>query len=154
MEFISVVDKNIYFGKYPDENILSLLTHLNIHTVIDLTHFLENLPTYTLPEGINRVEFPIPDFGTGEDEKVEELVEYILRVILPSNVYIHCKGGHGRSGTVAAILYGKVYNKTGEESLNHIKECHDKRKTMSKRMRHLGSPHSSSQKEQVKRILG
>lgn len=154
MEFISVVDKNIYFGKYPDENILNIIKELKIHTVIDLTHFLENLPTYTLPKGINRIEFPIPDFGIEEDDKVDEFVSFILRDVLPCNIYIHCKGGHGRSGTIAALLYGKIHNKNGEESLNYINECHDKRKTMSKRMRYLGSPHSLSQKEQVKRMLG
>ena len=154
MEFISVVDKNIYFGKYPNKEILNTLLDLKIDTVINLTHFLEDLPNYILPETVKRVDFSIPDFGIEEDDKVERFITYILNNLLPGNIYIHCKGGHGRSGTIAALLYGKIYNKNGEESLNYIRECHEKRKSMSRRMRFLGSPQSTSQKEQVLRLLG
>ena len=154
MEFILDVDKNIYFGKYPNEETLNTLLDLKIDTVINLTHFLEDLPKYALPESVKLIYFPIPDFGIEEDDKVEKLISYILNNLLPGNIYIHCKGGHGRSGTISALLYGKLYNKNGEESLNYIRECHEKRKTMSRRMRFLGSPQSTSQKEQVLRLLG
>ncbi len=152
MEHISVVDDNIYFGKYPDESILETLSNLNITTILDLTHFFENLPSYNLPNNIKRIHFEIVDRGIEEDHKVEELINSLISS-QSFPIYIHCKRGHGRSSTIASILYGKSNSKTAEESIDYIKKCHEKRTVVSKKVRMLNTPMNDVQKEQIYRML-
>jgi protein-tyrosine phosphatase len=153
MEFISKVNEQIYFGKYPDNAILKALHEVGIKLIIDLTHFTDNLPKYS--SVVKRIEFPIVDMGIEDDELTLRNVMFIKSLFLNGHnpVYIHCRGGHGRSGVIACLLYGLVYNKTAEESLEAIKGAHDNRKQMSRKMRILGSPQTSEQKLQVMRLL-
>ena len=152
MEHISIVDDNIYFGKYPDESILQTLSNLNITTILDLTHFFENLPSYKVPDTMKRLHFEIVDRGVEDDDKVLELIDGIISS-QSYPIYIHCKRGHGRSGMIASVLYGKMNNKTGEESIDYIKKCHEKRTVVSKRVRMLNTPMNDTQIEQVLRLL-
>ena len=152
MEHISIVDDSIYFGKYPDESILQILSNLKITTILDLTHFFENLPSYKVPDNMKRIHFEIVDRGVEYDEKVKELIEGIISS-QSFPIYIHCKRGHGRSGTIAAILYGKMNSKTADESIDYIKKCHEKRTVVSKRVRMLNTPMNDTQKEQIYRLI-
>ena len=153
MDFISKVNEQIYFGKYPDEDILKALKELNIKLIIDLTHFTDNLPKYS--SIVKRIEFPIVDMGIQEDDLTLQHIMFIKTLFLNGDnpIYIHCKGGHGRSGVIACLLYGLLYDKTAEESLEAIKEAHNLRKQMSRKTRILGSPQTSDQKLQVMRLL-
>ena len=155
MDFIAKVNDQIYFGKYPDENILETLKELNIKLIIDLTHFTDNLSKYPSIEDIKRIEFPIVDMVIQEVELTLQYVMFIKSLFLRGDnpIYIHCRGGHGRSGVITCLLYGLLYDKTAEESLEAIKEAHDNRKQMSRRMRILGSPQTQEQKFQVMRLL-
>jgi len=152
MEHISIVDDSIYFGKYPDESILQTLSNLKVTTILDLTHFFENLPSYKVPDNIKIIHFEIIDRGVEDDEKVKELIEGIIST-QSFPIYIHCKRGHGRSGTIASILYGKMNNKSGKESIDYIKKCHEKRTVVSKRVRTLNTPMNDIQKEQILRLI-
>ena len=155
MDFISKVNDQIYFGKYPDDDVLKSLKDLNIKLIVDLTHFTDRLSNYSSIEGIKRLEFPIVDMGIQEDELTLQYVLFIKSLFLNGDnpVYIHCRGGHGRSGVITCLLYGLLYDKTAEESLECIKEAHDSRKQMSRRMRIIGSPQTIEQKLQVMRLL-
>lgn len=155
MDFVSKVNDQIYFGKYPDEDILNYLKELNIKLIIDLTHFTDNLPDYPQIDGIKRRYFPIVDMGIEGDEITLKYVLFIKTLFLngDSPIYIHCKGGHGRSGVFTCLLYGILYDKTAEESLEAIKEAHNNRKQMSRKTRILGSPQTPDQKLQVMRLL-
>ena len=82
MDFISKVNDQIYFGKYPDEDILEALKELNIKLIIDLTHFTDRLPKYPFIEGIKRIEFPIVDMGIQEDELTLQYVMFIKSLFL------------------------------------------------------------------------
>ena len=152
MEHISIVDDNIYFGKYPDESILKTLSNLNVSTILDLTHFFENLPSYKVPDNMKRIHFEIVDRGVEEDEKVKELIDSLIST-QSFPIYIHCKRGHGRSGTIASILYAKMNNKRADESIDYIKKCHEKRTVVSKRVRMLNTPMNDIQKEQIYRLI-
>jgi len=152
MEHISIVDDNIYFGKYPEETILQTLSNLNVTTILDLTHFFENLPLYKVPDNMKRIHFEIVDRGVEDDEKVKKLIDSLIST-QSFPIYIHCKRGHGRSGTIASILYGKMNGKTADESIDYIKKCHEKRTVVSKRVRMLNTPMNDIQKEQIYRLI-
>lgn len=107
-------------------------------------------------------KFSIPDMDIAEDE---ELIDFIKNILLPAvlkakstdgnNVYIHCHGGHGRTGTVSAILVGILYGLTGLEALEHVKQVHRMRDKPSKdhQGKIIEAPQTDSQKKQVIRIL-
>jgi hypothetical protein len=98
--------------------------------------------------------FPIKDRKAPTFEKLCEIVEYIEG--LEGVVYIYCKGGHGRSGTIAACVYGSENNLKGEQTLEHVNAEWKKQRDMEKlrpRIRKLGSPQTNVQKRMVRRFL-
>jgi protein-tyrosine phosphatase len=101
---------------------------------------------------MKRIHFEIVDRGVEDDDKVMELIDGVV-TSQSYPIYIHCKRGHGRSGMISAILYGKMNNKSGEESIDYIKKCHEKRTVVSKRVRMLNTPMNDTQIEQVLRLL-
>jgi protein-tyrosine phosphatase len=155
MNFISKLNDKIYFGKYPDKDILNSLKEIGIKVIVDLTHFTDNLPSYTLFEGVTRIEFPIVDRSVEEDESTLSLISTIKEHILKDNypIYIHCKGGHGRSGTITCILYGLLYNKIAEEAIETIKKAHSDRVNVSRRIRLSSSTQTEPQQLQITRLL-
>ena len=57
------------------------------------------------PHELRFVHCPIPDFGVLEDESLQALVAELQRELADGHtLYIHCMGGHGRTGTVVANL--------------------------------------------------
>lgn len=99
--------------------------------------------------------FPIHDRKAPSIRYLEKIVTFILS--LEGVVYLFCKGGHGRSGTIAACLYGKIHHLPGREAMAHInKEWHSQR-DMSKirpKIIKLGSPQTAIQKRTVVTFLG
>ena len=74
------------------------------------------------------VTLPIPDTKTVSDARVAGLVLDILRRIRAGEVlYIHCRGGHGRTGTVCSILLGALYGLRGPAALSTYQALHDLR---------------------------
>ena len=59
-------------------------------------------------EEIDYIKFPIDDFGVPSNNKFDELKELISTItknlILSNPVLIHCNGGKGRSGMIAALV--------------------------------------------------
>ena len=68
-------------------------------------------------------------------------------------IYIHCKGGHGRSGVIAGYLYGITNNLSHSKVLQELKNAHNRRIIVNTKCRKLGCPQTRSQKEQLKRLL-
>jgi protein-tyrosine phosphatase len=155
MEFISKINDQIYFGKYPDKDVLKALQDIGIKVIVDLTHFTDNLPSYTLFEGVKRIEFPIVDRGIEDDEITLQFIQSLKDHILNDNypIYIHCKGGHGRSGTVCCILYGILYNKGIDEAINTIKKSHNDRVVIPRKVRLSSSSQTDIQQDQIVRLL-
>lgn len=42
-------------------------------------------------------------------------------------IYIHCNGGHGRAGTVASVIVGKMLSMDVCEAVSHIELCRNSR---------------------------
>lgn len=57
------------------------------------------------------VHFPIEDCCITDDEKVLNLAQQLAKDILNGEVlYLHCWGGHGRTGTVVCLILHLLFN--------------------------------------------
>jgi protein-tyrosine phosphatase len=56
------------------------------------------------------VHFPIRDCGVTDDGRVLELARSLVQAISEGEViYLHCWGGHGRTGTLVCIMLHLMY---------------------------------------------
>lgn len=85
------------------------------------------------PDLVNRsgkkvtfLHFPIDDFSiAGEQSTMQFVNELVLRVRQGRKMYIHCQGGHGRTGLIAIQLFIALYGVGYEEAHQMINKYHD-----------------------------
>lgn len=81
-----------------------------------------------LPVGqFNHVK--IDDMGITDDAIVlENCNRIVAQIRAGEKIYLHCSGGHGRTGTFLAIILNKIYPYlTLDQILNYIQYSHDQR---------------------------
>jgi protein-tyrosine phosphatase len=134
--------------------ISQLLTEGQFGLFLDLTSPEDNLPQYVCPSGTTRWHIPTPDRGILPDHTIAPLISQLSTVVLSGHrIYIHCRGGHGRSATVAACLYGYISQQSGPTVLSIIYQSHQTRRVMKPTFRRMGAPQTLVQKQQVLRLL-
>ena len=105
-----------------------------------------------LRPGMVFIDFPVPDYSTVDDEASSLLLCSLLRLLHadPTHcLYVHCWGGHGRSGVVAASLLGVWHRIPGASALRKLQRVHLLRG-------HRGdweSPQTDAQRAQVHRLI-
>lgn len=90
------------------------------------------------------------DLRAADDDALMEFMPQLADMVRKPNelVYIHCWGGHGRTGIVIALLLVILYELDGEEALRLTELYHSKRT----QIRGQHSPQTRVQIEQVKRL--
>lgn len=74
------------------------------------------------------LEQPITDQDVTADEQIAALVLRVLSRVHDGRVaYVHCRGGHGRTGTVCALILGLLYDLDGPRALVTYQALHDLR---------------------------
>ncbi len=74
------------------------------------------------------LSLPIPDRLTTSDAQVSRFVLDLASRLLEGEVlYVHCRGGHGRTGTVCSLLLGLLYELRGGHALALYQALHDLR---------------------------
>lgn len=106
--------------------------------------------TIVNPEHLKFLHHGIVDCGTTTDLTVLELaLDICWRMVADEVVYLHCWGGHGRTGTVVAVTLGLMYGCASHEALNRTQTYHDLRVCPL----NVPSPQTPQQRRQVERIL-
>ena len=157
MERSSYFIKNrALFGSFPEQEAVKELEDSGVRHFIDLTHATESkiVPYKTK---YNYISFPITDHQIPRD--IPKFAAFIVRIAdiifdlkNDNMVYVHCKGGHGRSGIVVASLLCHIFNLTSSQSLEHTTLCHSHRKSMREKWRKIGSPQTYQQKNFVHQL--
>jgi protein-tyrosine phosphatase len=168
-------------GGYPKTKVeLDKLLEAGITTFVCLNEPLDMVRFYcTYEDQLPRdksctfINEPIKDMYISTDNKISLLCDNIVkRLRSGEKVYIHCTGGHGRTGTVAAIVLYKLYKLSLHEILDYLQYSHDQRvsnyfgpyfwtKTLNETdqqkacfaVGQVPTPQASIQYEQVKRLI-
>ena len=104
------------------------------------------------PHEIKFLHCPIVDCACTTDEDVQQLAEDLCERLLFTDqvLYIHCWGGHGRTGTIVGVMLGMLYALNDKSALMRTQLYHDLR-TCTLR---VPSPQTGPQRKQVCRVLG
>jgi protein-tyrosine phosphatase len=120
----------------------------------DVQRIMENKVIHpTLNTDVVNMTFdhcPIKDCSTVADEIVFNLAKDLVKAIHDGEVvYLHCWGGHGRTGIMVCLMLHLMYGLTANEALERCQFLHDIRKMPII----VSSPQTFHQKEQVRRII-
>lgn len=99
---------------------------------------------------LDLLHLPIVDGSITSDTALSRLADDCCQRILDGQkLYVHCWGGHGRTGTLVAVMLGRLYGLSAPEALAYTQATHDARKCP----QGVRSPQTSIQVEQVRRLL-
>ncbi|CAJ1420357.1 unnamed protein product [Effrenium voratum] len=94
------------------------------------------------PASLEFFHCPMPDGGTTSAEELNKAVATIVdRLLAGRTVYVHCWGGHGRTGTVIAAFLVTCYGLSRQQAEDFYNAGEQARKA-----RQGYWPHSSSQR--------
>jgi len=104
---------------------------------------------------LDYVHFPIYDKTVAEDDDILGLVENLYtRLNEGENLFVHCRGGHGRTGVVMCLLYAKIFPQLDAyEVLERIQRYHNTRKDVIDSGFHYVCPETSEQTSQIYRVI-
>lgn len=135
-------------------HVLDLLVDHGVRTFVDLTGDGEAVDPYDAALDqvarlrgleLRHVRHPIPDFGVLPDGGYDAVVDAIRVGAVRGGVYVHCRGGVGRTGTVVGCLLIDS-GLTGEEAFVRIAELR-----ASSRGAGVDSPETDDQRDVIRR---
>lgn len=144
------------FGAYPTQHQIYELEKWGADLIINLTHENEkNIRFYKT--SINTITFRILDNKAPEDTiEFCALIIYLSKQIdLNKKIYIHCKGGHGRSGILVASILCYKFRISPQEAIklttryHSTRPIHSRRSKMNEYWKSKGSPQTLEQKQFV-----
>lgn len=156
MNYSYFIEDKCMFGSYPSvEKDVVKLIDLGVVLFVNLVTPEEKLEDYTHilhNKNIEYINFPIGD-NKYPNNNIYDFYKLIYNIInkiknINSNekIYIHCKGGHGRSGMVSCFILCFMYNISPELSIRYITECHRNRENLKKKWINSKCPNSKRQR--------
>jgi predicted NAD-dependent protein-ADP-ribosyltransferase YbiA (DUF1768 family)/protein-tyrosine phosphatase len=152
------IENRALFGSFPDQSSVTELEKEGVRVFVNLTYDHEKkISPYQT--NYQKISFPIPDREVPENilefssfiVKLTQIIKSELRT--GERMYIHCKGGHGRSGVVVACILAYMFNLSPKDAIATTTECHSRRKTMRDKWRVIGSPQTYLQKKFVQDLF-
>ena len=144
------------FGSFPNQESVNELEEKGVRYFVDLTFATERK---IIPYKTNHkyISYPIKDRRAPINYIkfacfVLKLVDIIFNLEQNELLYLHCKGGHGRSGVVVSVLLCHIFGLTPEQALEHTTLYHSKRRVMRDKWRKIGSPQTYEQKKFIYRF--
>lgn len=148
------INEQALFGAWPTQQQVDELEAWGVDVFINLANGSEKkLKSYTTTKDV--LHFPIQDRLVPHDKVAFcGLIIRICRMIeCGKKVYIHCKGGHGRSGVVVASILAYKYKIGPIEALALTREYHSSRVGLKPRWKIVGSPQTYNQKQFVRSLF-
>jgi protein-tyrosine phosphatase len=151
------IENKALFGSYPLQEQVYLFESIGVRYFVDLTCEGEKKITQ-YKTNYTYIRYSIPDRRVPTNwisfsKFIIKIGSIIKSLGVKEKIYIHCKGGHGRSGVVVASLLCYLYNMEPPEALRETKKYHSLREEMRLKWRKLGSPQTRSQKHFVTKFF-
>jgi protein-tyrosine phosphatase len=158
------VTNQCLFGAYPTQHQIQQLEDWGVDIIVNLTRDDEKkIRPYQTGPDVKIIQFIIPDRRVPEPENVHEfcsLVIYLtIQIKAGKKLYIHCKGGHGRSGLLVSSILCYIHKVSPKESFIMTSAYHATRPVHSTKPRKdefwkkMGSPQTAGQRHFVKTIF-
>lgn len=151
------IPEKALFGSFPTQENVFKLEEMGVRHFIDLTiHNEHNIIPYQTK--YNYIKHPISDREIPRNWVsfsvfIVKICSIIDKLQNNEKIYIHCKGGHGRSGIVVASILCYYLKISPEEALHKTREYHSHRIEMRDKWRKIGSPQTFKQKNFVRRLF-
>lgn len=131
---------------------LSALREVGVSTFVDLSSAADPVPAYlpldTLAFPGQRLSHPIADFGVPAIEAMARIEADVERALTDGRaLYLHCRAGIGRTGTIAACLMVSA-GASADQSLAWLA---DMWQVVDKRFAEPHTPETEAQREFVRR---
>jgi protein-tyrosine phosphatase len=133
------------------ENHLVVRPYMN-----DIKRILENKDQFPslldpVPQDIIFKHIPIKDMKTIRDaDTLHAALEVVDLLKSGKKIYLHCWGGHGRTGVIVCLVLHLFCGLTAEQAFIYCQHVHDLREN---NCFGTESPQTNLQREQVKRII-
>ena len=124
----------------------------DVRSIVKKKHLLPCLAGYDVvsEQKLAFTHFPIRDCSVTDDDRVLELARSLVRSIAEGHIlYLHCWGGHGRTGTLVCIMLHLMYGLNDKEAMHYCQTVHDLRQCPVV----VGSPQTQTQRDQVSRVI-
>lgn len=135
-------------SRYPQ----SILQHFQ-HTYDNNTNSLRASNCHPSSD-ISFFHYPINDFSVITESQLISLINELKTLLLnPDNVlYVHCRGGHGRTGMVVTALLIALYDISFNEAQSYVENATKRYRISDRGSRYLSMPETDEQCELVKKI--
>lgn len=161
METSSYFIENLaLFGPFPEQSWVRDLESQGVTHFINLTYSREKLTyPYTVGKNSTIINFPIMDKNI--PTSTHDFCKFIINIIAKlhelkhkkEKMYIHCKGGHGRSGMVVACILVQWLKLTDPEiALQLTTKYRNSRPKIKEKYLYQSSPQMNAQKNFVRAI--
>lgn len=124
----------------------------DVKLLVQMKHSIPELHGFDVVDesDLQFTHFPIKDCGITADARVLELARTLVNDISQGKVvYLHCWGGHGRTGTLVCMILHLMYGLDAMEAMARCQRVHDLRQCPVA----VGSPQTQQQRDQVTRIV-
>lgn len=142
---------NCYFGSYPTQTEVNEMEEKGFNLFVDLTNINDqNITSYKVKT--RYTQYPIKDnFIPTQKTSFSTLLHFISDEIRKegTKVYIHCRGGHGRSGVLVACLLVIIKKISPRDAIIETTKVHNLRKGIKTKWKLLGSPQTRLQRKFV-----
>jgi len=130
------IKKKALFGGYPNHEQITELQQQGVVWFIDLTRQYEKNTKAYYNLVNNWINYPIKDRDIPQNKKKFAIFLLLIQMVLESlepgeKLYLHCRGGHGRSSLVVSCFLSMVFNIPPFNSLNMTREYHLARSNLS-----------------------
>lgn len=153
-------DPRLLFGGYPSACHLEHLKSVGVRYIIDLTTSYEKrkLPPYHMPDDkMVYINFPIRDnFIPYDMDLFHEFIVWLVFTIHvmrdTERMYIHCKGGHGRSGMVVCCILCLMHDLLPDKSIEEVTTSHKERPILTAKWKTRLCPPNEVQRVFIHRV--
>ena len=155
-DWISVlVPDRLYYGSFPNQAMMNQLVKEKFDVIVNLTRdgeedlyrIIPSPPGFPIQQEIEYIHYPIDD-NQGPDD-YDDYCSFITwikyRYFDKKKIYIHCRGGHGRSSMVSVSVMYTISPIEFHEAIRHVNESHNSRVNLRNKWRKRKSPFNTIQ---------